>query len=123
MDDFIIALILISFALIAVLAYFFYRKALQLERELNQLAFDKSSQSVKYGRISEQWIPLSEKFPFEKEKFKFLGQPIDGIVFGDDSIIFCEFKSTDTAQLNESQKKVKELVKQKKIEWFEMKTS
>ena len=121
MDLLLIALILVSFALIALMAYYFYRRAIQLEKELNQLSFDKSSQSVKYGRISEQWIPLSEKFPFSKEKFKFIGQPIDGIVFEEDKIVFCEFKSTETAQLNESQKKIKDLVKEKKIEWFEMK--
>jgi predicted Holliday junction resolvase-like endonuclease len=74
---------------------------------------------VKYGKTSEQWIPLSEKFPYDKQKFRFLGNPIDGIAFLDDKIVFCEFK-THSAQLSPTQKNIRDLVERKKVEWMEM---
>ena len=108
-------LLLISF----VLLYFFYSRYEKLKDELDELSFSKKSQSVKYGKLTEQWIPLSKEFPFDSASFRFLGNPIDGIVFSEDKIVFCEFKSNKSL-LSEKQKKIKNLVKEKKIEWFEM---
>ena len=39
------------------------------------------SQSVKFGQISEQFIPLHNLFPWDSKQFRFLGSPIDGIQF------------------------------------------
>jgi len=108
-------LFLISIALL----YFFFSKYSQLKSEFESLAFSKRSQSVKYGKLTEQWIPFSEQFPFNPNSFHFLGSPIDGIVFTENSVIFCEFK-TNKSMLSEKQKKIKELIQQKKVEWFEM---
>jgi len=97
---------------------FLYRRVQELSNYTNSLQFSKQSQSVKYGKMSENWIPLSEKFPYPKEKFRFLGNPIDGIAFLDDKIIFCEFK-TNTSKLSHTQENIRELVKNKKVEWSE----
>lgn len=101
------------------LSYFFYQRIKELGGYINNLSFSKQSQSVKYGKMSEHWIPLSEKFPYEKERFRFIGNPIDGIAFLDDKIIFCEFK-TNTSKLSRAQENIRELVKNKKVEWMEM---
>ena len=106
-------------ALIAT-AYFFWKEASELKQELESLQFAKSSQSVKYGKLSEQWIPLSEQFPYNPESFRFLGNPIDGVAFEEDKIVFCEFKA-NKSQLSEKQKRIKELVEGRKVEWFELK--
>ena len=98
--------------------FFFYKKNSEIQQQLNELSFSKSSQSVKYGKMTEQWIPFSKDFPHNSENFRFLGSPIDGIVFNDDKIIFCEFKS-NTSKLSEKQKRIKSLVESKKIEWLE----
>jgi predicted Holliday junction resolvase-like endonuclease len=90
-----------------------------LKSKYEDLLFSKQSQSVKYGQLTEQWIPFSEKFPYNSQNFHFIGKPVDGVSFEDDKIVFVEFK-TNKSQLNESQKKVKELVKEKKVEWFEL---
>ena len=90
-----------------------------LKQTYNGLLFDKRSQSVKYGQLTEQWIPFSDKFPFDSQNFRFIGKPVDGVCFEGDKIVFVEFK-TNKSSMNENQKKVKELVKEKKVEWFEL---
>jgi len=45
--------------------------------------------------------------------------PIDGISFDDDSIKFIEIK-TGTSQLNKKQRKIRDLIKNKKVEWHEL---
>lgn len=112
-----IILTAIVFVLIVFL-FLFYKKNSELEQQFNELSFSKSSQSVRYGKMSEQWIPFSKDFPHNSENFRFLGSPIDGIVFNDDKIIFCEFKS-NTSKLSEKQKRIKSLIENKKIEWLE----
>jgi predicted Holliday junction resolvase-like endonuclease len=90
-----------------------------LRDELASLAFLKRSQSVKYGQLTEQWIPFAKNFPFNSQNFRFIGKPIDGLVFDEDRVVFVEFK-TNKSGLNKVQKKVKELIEKKKVEWFEL---
>jgi predicted Holliday junction resolvase-like endonuclease len=57
-------------------------------------------------------------YPYNPQNFRFIGSPVDGIQFEDDKIIFCEFK-VHKSQLNESEKRVRELVKNRKVDWEE----
>ncbi len=95
-----------------------YSKNKELEQKLAILKSSKTSQSVKYGKTMEQWAPFLEDFPYSYEKFKFIGDPIDGIIFDDNKIIFCEIKSSSSS-LSQKQKKIKKLVEDKKIDWLE----
>ncbi len=113
-------LLLAVIVILSFLAVYLYLKSSQLEKELEELAFQKRSQSVKYGKLTEQFVPFIDDFPFDSTKFRFLGDPIDGVVFEENEIIFCEFKAAN-ARLNERQRKIKELVKEKKVNWFEFK--
>ncbi len=117
MDSLIPVLILVLLIILAA-AIFLYRKTAALREELSSLRFSKSSQSVRYGKMTEQWIPFTGKFPYPPEQFRFIGAPIDGLVFADDEIVFCEFKS-GSSKLNEKQKRIKKMVKDKKVEWME----
>jgi len=110
-----IAVIIILVIVIALILKFFF----SMKAEYNSLLFSKQSQSVKYGQLTEQWLPFSKNFPFNSQNFRFIGKPVDGVCFEDDKIVFVEFK-TNKSQLSESQKKVKELAKNKKVEWFEL---
>ncbi len=113
-------ILFIGIILILLIVLFLLGKAfIALKNETESLRFSKQSQSVKYGQLTEQWIPFSDKFPYNSQNFRFIGKPIDGVAFEEDKIVFVEFK-TNKSQLNESQKKVKELVKDKRIEWFEL---
>lgn len=91
-----------------------------MQEQLSELMFAKQSQSVKYGKLTEQWIPFSKEFPFDPQDFRFLGTPIDGITFDPEGITFIEFK-TATSSLSEKQKRIKELVKKGKVDWLEFK--
>lgn len=118
--DIILAIFLaIVFFLLVILLYYFYKRSGDFEERLQQLRFDKNSQSVRYGKTVEQWIPFSNNFPFSRQDFRFIGTPIDGIAFEKDKIVFVEFKAADS-KLSEKQKQIRQLVESKKIEWFEL---
>ncbi len=89
-----------------------------MQSSFNQLLFSKQSQSVKYGKLTEQWLPFVKEFPFNAQDFRFIGSPVDGIVFDENAIVFCEFKS-NSGVLSEKQKRVRELVENRKVEWKE----
>ena len=114
-DFFLIAIIVVFFITII----FLFRKLQKYERLLQQLLFEKQSMSVRHGKTAEQWLPFSESFPFNAGDFRFIGSPVDGIVFSEDRIVFCEFK-TSKSDLSGKQKKVKELVQRKQVEWLEL---
>ena len=86
----------------------------KMERSIEQ----KRSLSVTYGKITEQFAPFMQSYPFHPENFRFIGSPIDGIQFEDDKIIFVEIK-TNKSKLSPLQRRIKELVKRGKVEWFE----
>ncbi len=113
----LIALLLIIF-LLSILLLIFFRKSSRLERALQELSFSKSSQAVKYGKMTEQFVPFVEELPFASSNFRFIGSPIDGIAFEPDSIIFCEFKAAN-GKLSPLQQNIKKLVENKCIQWLE----
>jgi predicted Holliday junction resolvase-like endonuclease len=110
-------LLLLSIALFAALL-FTIKKLFSLKQELEDLRFQKSSQAVRYGKLTEQFIPFTEQFPFDPALFRFLGEPVDGIIFDSDSVVFCEFK-TGKSQLSQKQRRIKELVESGKVKWLE----
>ena len=76
------------------------------------------SLSTTYGKISEQWFPLMDGFPYDSHNFRFLGAPIDGIQFEEDKIVFCEFKANHS-QLTTDQRHIKRLIQDRKVYWEE----
>ncbi len=109
-----IGVIVILVVVLGIVLFLFF----EARSRLAALSFSKASQSVKYGQLAEQWIPFSAKFPYNSQNFRFIGKPIDGICFEDDKVVFVEFK-TNKSSLNESQKKVRDLVERKRVEWLE----
>jgi len=118
MVDFLFLGVLGIAILLGFLVFFLFSRLNFLERRFDELKFKKSSQSVRYGKMTEQFIPFTKDFPFDPDNFRFLGNPIDGVVFEEDKIVFAEFK-TASSQLSEKQRKIRDLVKDKRIEWFE----
>ncbi len=112
-----IFLLILSIVLFIILILLI-KKVFSLRETIEDLRFKKRSQSVKYGQLTEQFIPFIESFPYDPQQFRFLGNPIDGVLFDESSIIFCEFK-TASSQLNQKQKKIKQLVENKRIKWLE----
>ena len=87
---------------------------IKLYNNLSQERFNKKSLSSKYGKLTEQFLPLVESFPWDPGKFRFLGSPIDGVQFANDKIIFVEFK-TANSQLSSLQRHIRDLVNNNKV--------
>jgi len=104
------------FGLFLLLMIILYRHALQ---ELRALKFSKQSLSTKYGKMTEQFMPFMKDYPYDSQKFRFIGTPIDGIQFEPDKVVFVEFK-TGSSNLSAKQKAIKDLVLDKKVEFREV---
>jgi len=120
--DFFVLLLLLLIIILVVICFFLFKKTSGLEQEVRDLLFSKSSQSVRYGKMSEQFMPFIESFPFSASNFRFIGTPIDGLAFEDNEVVFCEFKSGNS-NLSDRQKKIKQLIGQKKVRWLELRIS
>jgi len=79
----------------------------------------KKSSEVRLGHIAEKLAPFLEDFPYSPEDATFLGQPIDYIVFDDSSIVFVEIK-TGKSKLSAKQRHIRDLIKNKFVEWKEI---
>ena len=88
----LIVFIIIVFSLIISYLVFYHRYKTLLNK-YDQLLKVKRSENIKHGQTWEQFVPFAKDFPFSKNDFKFIGQPIDGIVFGSDNISFIEIKT------------------------------
>jgi predicted Holliday junction resolvase-like endonuclease len=93
----------------------------RLEMAMSLLESERSRQrsiSASYGRITEQWFPLMDGYPYDSQNFRFLGTPVDGVQFEEDRIIFVEFKS-HRAELSAVQRKLKKAVEAGRVSWEE----
>ena len=86
----------------------------------------KQSRAVLSGQFSEQIAPYLPGFPFKPTEARFIGKPIDFVVFKGmdeqniDSLVFVEVKSGQS-QLSKIQKSLKLAIENKKISWHEYK--
>lgn len=113
--------IIIGLVIIIAILVFLYRRKIwqytELEFNHSDLASKKQSQSTRYGKMTEQFLPFLKSYPYDENRFRFLGTPIDGIQFTDDGIILVEFKAANS-RLSPEQKKIKNLIEDKKV-YFE----
>ena len=75
--------------------------------------------AVRRGFTTEQWLPLTESYPWDPRNFRFLGAPIDGVQFEDDKVVLVEFKS-GRSRLSEKQRRIRELVQSGRVEFREV---
>lgn len=110
---------LVGLCVILFLLVIHYKRKVDAMAEiLEDERYRQKSLSTVYGRISEQWFPLMDRYPYDSQSFRFLGTPIDGIQFEEDRIIFCEFK-TNQSGLSPLQKQIKQLVQSRRVYWEE----
>ena len=108
-------IILILVILVIVFASLYFRT----RKKLSDLKFQKRSLSTKYGKMTEQFLPFLEEYPYDSQDFRFLGSPIDGVQFENDEIILIEFKTANSG-LSAKQRKIRELVEKKKVSFEEI---
>jgi len=123
---------LIIFLLGLIIAYYLgnkigkFRRDKYWESEIPNYRKDAimKSRSVLGGQFSEQLAPYLPNFEYLPTECKFLGKPIDFIVFKGmdekkiDEIVFVEVKSGN-AKLNQHEKNLKDAIDKKKVKWVE----
>ena len=135
MDTLLVALVLVGgFLLGAVLTYSFlysslkirfeaqFREQLRQSREQVREETLKRSGAILKGQIGERFAPFVEGFGYEPADARFLGSPIDYVVFDGltdgqiRAVAFVEVK-TGAAQLTPFQRQVEKAIKDKRIDW------
>jgi predicted Holliday junction resolvase-like endonuclease len=85
----------------------------------------KQSRAVLGGLVSEQLAPLLPGFPYDPGDCRFVGKPVDFIVFRGmnqreiTEVIFLEIKSGAAKTLNDQEKKVRNAILAGKVRWAE----
>lgn len=125
-------LVLLLFLAVAVLAYKIGLSAGAMKRDkyweeqipgIKKDSIERSRASLG-GQFSEQLAPYLPNFKYKPTECKFLGKPVDLIVFeGLDEktvteIVFVEVKSGGS-ELNTVQRKIRNAVKEGKVRWDE----
>jgi predicted Holliday junction resolvase-like endonuclease len=93
------------------------------EERIRRDAIERSARTLS-GKTLEKLVPFLEKFPYDAHDIRWLGDPIDLVVFdgyaadNPNKIVFCEVKSGES-KLTVGQKKIRELVENKKVKWEE----
>jgi len=82
----------------------------------------KRSKRTLLGKLWEQVSPYLPKFPFRPSDMKFLGTPIDFVIFDGASendikqVVFLEVKSGDS-KLTTQERKLKKVIEEGKVSW------
>lgn len=113
---------------VAFLAYFLGRSLANRawEKQVSSIRADAVSRSraVLGGQFSEQLAPYLPDFPYSPTEARFLGKPIDLIVFkGADAqsieeVVFVEIKSGE-ARLSPQEKQLRDVIQNKRVSWAE----
>ncbi len=69
----------------------------------------------------QQYHEMMKYYPYDHERFRFIGGPVDGIQFEEDCIIFVRLKEGNIPRSKE-QENIKNLLENGKIQWFEFPT-
>ena len=134
--DLTVVLLGIVFLIGLVIAYIIGNKIGTIRRDYhwkNELPLYRKdavsrSRSVLSGQFSEQLAPFFPDFSFKPNECKFLGSPVDFIVFKGadekniDEVVFVEVKG-GKSQLNKTEKSLKETIQKKKVSWQEYRIS
>jgi predicted Holliday junction resolvase-like endonuclease len=81
------------------------------------------SRAVLGGKFTEQMAPFLPEFSYDPTEARFIGNPIDFIVFpglsrGEpEEIVIMEVKSGKTAQLTPAQRKIRQLIEDGMVRW------
>ncbi len=132
--DFNLIIVILLFLIAIVVAYIIgnkigsFRRNKYWESEIPNYRKDAilKSRAVLAGQFSEQLAPFLPNFEFNPNECKFIGKPIDFLVFKGmdnkeiDEIVFVEVKSGNS-KLSPIQQQIKKAVEKKKVSWKEYK--
>jgi predicted Holliday junction resolvase-like endonuclease len=98
----------------------------QSEMEQARKSAVTQSRAVLGGKFTEQMVPFFPDFHYDPTEVRFIGSPIDMIVFpglsrGDpEEIVILEVKTGKSTQLTPQQKKIRQLVEDGMVRWDEI---
>lgn len=102
----------------------------QVSADLERQAVAQS-EAVLRGRLTEQLVPLTAHFPFEPADARFLGSPVDFVVFDGyadavagradrlEAIVFVDVK-TGNARLSTVQRRIRDCVEAGRVRYVEI---
>tara|TARA_Y100000768_G_C23766052_1_gene580965 strand:- start:3 stop:461 length:459 start_codon:yes stop_codon:yes gene_type:complete len=139
-EEFMTEIVVLNVILITIVVYL-VRKLIELNSEFNQFKSQKDNDILEArkdsnkkqratikGQITETIAPWSMTVVNSVSELNFLGNPIDFIGFkgldgdGDIDIKFIEVKS-GKSKLNTNQRRIRDAVKEKRIDWVEVRIS
>lgn len=125
-------LTVLLFTLTALLVYVAYlRKKMEIEverrveereGEIRADAVERSRASLK-GKISEHLAPFSDEFEYNASDARFLGSPVDYVIFdgysdGEDiKVVLADVKTGESARLSSGQREIKKAVDEGRVVW------
>jgi predicted Holliday junction resolvase-like endonuclease len=98
----------------------------QSEMELARKSAISQSRAVLGGKFTEQMVPYFPDFKYDPTEVRFIGSPIDLIVFpglakGDpQEVVILEIKTGRSAQMTPAQKKIRQLIEDGMVRWDEI---
>ncbi|MDP3990181.1 MAG: Holliday junction resolvase-like protein [archaeon] len=125
---FIVIIVLIAIFILLYLGYTTGRRIEDREWQLNKLEPIvkqrlKTSRSVIGGQFSEQLAPYLPDFKYNPSEVRFIGKPIDFLVFKGmdekeiEEVIFVEVKSGKSKSLNKHERILRDVIREKKVRW------
>ena len=116
------AALVVSVLALVIVVRSYHDRVARLKDELRAAQSSRQSLATTYGRITEQWAPFMDGYPYAPRDFRFLGSPVDGVQFEDDKVVFVEFKANGS-RLTEREQRVKENVLAGRVEWLEFRVA
>ncbi len=135
----LVAIIIIITAILAIVAMYYFAQMkwerrfrnwqqaeeLRWQEEMAKAAKSAVTQSraVLGGKFTEQMAPFLPEFNYDPTEARFIGSPIDFIVFpglsqGDPrEIIIMEIKSSKNSQLTPAERKIRQLIEDGMVRW------
>jgi predicted Holliday junction resolvase-like endonuclease len=123
----IIAVLVIFLSIVIIRAVFEkrFRDWRKAETEEIRKSAITQSRAVLGGKFTEQMVPFYPDFKYDPTEVRFIGSPIDMVVFpglavGDpQEIVILEIK-TNKSQLTPQQKKIRQLIENGMVRWDEV---
>ncbi len=111
LEGWIILVLFVVCIILFLLLRYSRQKLAEKSASITELDKQKRSQSIRYGKLTEQFMPFLESYPYDPHDFRFLGTPIDGVQFTEDTVVLIEFKAAGS-QLSQRQRTIKRMVEE-----------
>lgn len=141
--DIVAVIVIAAVAAIFVIILFHHAISIKFERQFREWCDEKieeweteteqarktavsQSRAVLGGKFTEQMVPYFPDFRYDPTEVRFIGSPVDMIVFpglskGDpEEIVILEVKTGPSSQLTAVQKKIRQLIEEGMVRWDEI---